>query len=157
MATLLEEHLTKVLIDGKVPVSDTIAIVGTDKTDHSPLLNLYEAISGDSPNCLSAYLINEGIPWSSLDNLNWLHQMVNLPTLNTFYIAHPAINTALSMASNGHGGLTLASFNKYYKGNRNPSYAEVGILIFTGFVNFEESRIPIGGGKNAGILRRQND
>ncbi|KAA3620788.1 MAG: hypothetical protein DWQ02_28830 [Bacteroidetes bacterium] len=154
MATRLEMYLNGEFGGDKVPVSPTIAIIGTDKEKYSPLLSLYTKLLNDHPNCLSAYLINGGIPWSSLHNFNWLHQMVNIPTLNTFYIAHPAINTALSIASKE--GLTLASFNKNYKGNRNDSYAEVTILIFTGFKNFEESTIPIGGGKNAGILRRQN-
>lgn len=102
---------------------------------------------------LIAYLFKNQISvWSSIHNLNWLQEIINIRTLNTIYIAHPKINQALKRAAQIE--LNLTTFNNNYRGNRNASYVEATILIFAGFVNFEDTEIPIVGNNFAGKRTR---
>ena len=156
--TDLEKYLKERYTAETIQISQKIAIVGTDKEGFSPLLTLYEKLSDQNPNCLSAYLLKEKEPkWTKPLNDLWLKQTLAIEILDTFYIAHPAINDALKIASaEGQVKVNLKTFSKNYKGYKNDSYDEVLSLINAQFVNFEESKIPIAGNDFAGILTRNN-
>tara|TARA_R110002051_G_scaffold86498_2_gene152383 strand:- start:51176 stop:51643 length:468 start_codon:yes stop_codon:yes gene_type:complete len=142
MPTPLEIYLSK-YPPGFIPTSTIIAIIGSDN-DHKggdlllPLYKEFEAkVPSVNPNCLAAYLINNKLPWKEENNRAWMQLCVNSPTLDTFLVAHIKINTALKAAS-VDGKITEVDFIKHYTGNKNSSYAEIIMLLSSGYTNYSE-------------------
>lgn len=140
--TPLENYL-KEKFNGKIEVSDDVAIIGSDNDypGGDLLLPLYKAYEGEKPsvypNCLAAYLLCNGLPWNEKNNKEWMDLCVKKRDLNTFSIAHIKINLALQQAVK-NGVISLERFQESYKGNKNLTYLEVLILLENGYHNYTE-------------------
>ena len=156
MVTLLLDHL-RTKFGFQVPVNSRIGIVGTDKADYSPLLELYQYIENHyqiQADCFSAYLINANLDndayeyqWS--DNEFWLNiALVSRP--DYFYIAHDKVNQALVRAVGGVGR-SIANVHDFVTamppGADNPSFKEVKMLIENGYrrLDADQDNIPLPG------------